>query len=576
MKRRIVLIISVLVVLSLLVTGIMTVTVANRQYREESKVYLSDLAELLAQEYRENSPDPAAFAANSARALNKVQRISIIARDGTVLGDSVSVGEFDDHSERPEIVEAFRSGSGQDIRYSETVGKQLMYVAKRLDENTVLRVSLALENDRDYITGIIFVCALTALACVALAVIFASRMTDRALRPLDRIQRDMNQIASGDYQEIAERSSYREFAPLLADMRDVSRRLRSYIESIEEQSRKMSSILVNMHEGLLLLDEQGTVLLSNPAANRIMTLPPDIDGRKIYPYLRRDGLTEQIQKTLGEDASSIFDVPIGSDYYRFYTNPVKSAAAAPAGGMIVIITNITKQKKVDQMRVDFVANVSHELKTPLTTIKGYAEMLGMGYAEDDEQRAKCYDAILRETDRLIHLTNDLLRLSELDEAGEAPEQTPERISLPQMAGEICEELAPLAQKKNVSLAWRGEGEIIAPRGRVFEMLYNLVDNAVNYNRDGGRVTVLIDTDTESATIRVEDTGIGIPKEECDRVFERFYRVDKSRSRKSGGTGLGLSIVRHIVMELGGEIELQSELDRGTVVTVKLKAAAPRA
>lgn len=484
-------------------------------------------------------------------------RITWIAADGEVLYDNkTDEAVMENHAEREEIAEALENGYGESTRYSTTLTRRQMYSALRLSDGSVIRLSIAQNTFLTLTLGMLQPIALILLAAVVIALLLASRLSKRIVEPLNRLNLD----------EPLKNEGYDEIAPLLRRIDAQQKEIRAQRDELKQRRREFDTVTDGMNEGLILLGSRGNILSINRAAISLLAADSDCVGKHIYVVCRAPALQALIaDASAGDRGERIIGIS-GRDF-SFTVNPV--SVHGEVVGMVLLIVDVTENVDAEKLRREFTANVSHELKTPLQTISGCAELLAGGIvkAEDTAQFAK---QIYSEAQRMITLIEDIIRLSHLDEGAEDMHR--ERLDLYTLAVGTVQNLQAEAENAGVHLSLSGEGVTIYGIPQLVGVLIaNLCDNAIKYNREGGSVSVTVRTEGDAAVLSVADTGIGIPPEDQDRIFERFYRVDKSRSKKVGGTGLGLSIVKHAAKLHGARISLQSTVGEGTTVTVRFPA-----
>lgn len=483
---------------------------------------------------------------------SSVFRYTLVSADGSVLYDTqASADRMENHSERKEIADALRTGHGNSSRYSSTLTERTLYEAVRLENGNVLRISATQITAGALLVGISPAIAITVLSAVLLAAFLSKRMADGIVRPLNELDLDHPE----------ENDSYEELTPLLKKLDKQHRQITSQMQVLKQKADEFRQITASMNEGLVLLNEQGKILSINHAAARLFGADSSAIGRDFLTLDRSESMNRAI-KTALRGKRCEFREERGEREYRFFITRIESGDMTV--GIVLLCLDVTETAFAERNRREFTANVSHELKTPLQSIIGSAELLESGLVKP-EDTARFVGNIKKEAARLVTLINDIIRLSQLDE-----ETTPVRepVELYGMAREVLDALAEPAAKKKVSLDLQGDPcEMTGNRRYLYEILYNLCDNAIRYNQEGGRVTVGLTQKDGTIALTVRDTGIGIPNEDQPRVFERFYRVDKSHSRETGGTGLGLSIVKHAVAYHGGSIRLDSTPGKGTAVTV---------
>ncbi len=481
-------------------------------------------------------------------------RITWIGTDGSVLYDSISdVDDMENHFEREEVKEALAEGYGESSRYSSTLTERYLYSAKRLPDGTVIRLSIA-QNSLVILTlGMLQPICIIFVAAVVLSAFLASRLSKKIVEPLNGL--DLDKPLNND--------GYDELSPLLRRIDTQQQQIKRQKEELKRKQSEFEAVTGGMAEGIILLNRKGTVLSINPAASKLFDTDSFAVGNSILSVNRSLALTELLHKAEdGKHAESIMG--FGNGKYQVAASPVVSNNEVI--GTVVLLLDVTEKEKAEQMRREFTANVSHELKSPLHTISGCAELLanGMVKQEDITDFSK---RIYTEAGRMIRLVEDIIKLSHLDEG--ADDMKREQTDLFLLADHVVTALLPEAEKAGVKIGLSGESAVLCGIPQMLDsIVYNLCDNAIKYNRKGGSVSVTVKNEDGFAVLSVADTGIGIPKEHQERIFERFYRVDKSHSKEIGGTGLGLSIVKHAARLHNAEIDLQSVVNSGTTVTVK--------
>ena len=480
-------------------------------------------------------------------------RVTWVAADGRVLFDSeVSADEMGNHADRSEIAEALETGSGESERYSATMTEKTLYMARRLADGSVLRVSSAFYTILTVALGSMQALFAILLAAIAVSVLLARRLSRRIITPLNTL----------DLQHPLDNDAYEELSPLLKRIDQQNRRIEAQVAELKRRQDEFSAVTRSMNEGLVLLNAENHVLSLNPAAMRLFNADEDCVGRDFVTVSRDVPVTNAVRDALSAGRGAA-QLERGERIYQIECSRIESDGAIL--GVALVAFDTTERAQAEQMKREFTANVSHELKTPLQSIMGSAELLENGLVKSEDQ-PRFIERIRSEAARLMALIEDIIRLSELDEGAAVPM---EAVDLLSVAKDAADTLQESANKKNVTLALEGESAPIqgAPR-LIYEIAYNLCDNAIRYNRAGGHVRVRVQPENGYALLEVADDGIGIPEEHQRRVFERFYRVDKSHSRASGGTGLGLSIVKHAAALHHAEIELKSEVGKGTTISVR--------
>lgn len=479
-------------------------------------------------------------------------RITLIDRDGTVLYDSmVDAAVLDNHADRDEVRAAMKDGTGMSVRYSTTFTEKSMNYALRLSDGRILRVSARQYTVITILLGMLQPILLIVFIAFLLTLALSSRVSKAIIEPINKLDLDVPE----------NNDTYEELTPLLKKIAQQKKLIGEQLADARKKQREFSLITENMSEGFLVIDQDANILTYNTAALKLLDIVPPADKSALF-FCRAKEFRDVISGALsGKRAENIMARDERS--YSLIANPVFEAEKVI--GAVIVILDITEREKRDALRREFTANVSHELKTPLTSISGFAELMKEGDVEAEhvvDFSASIYD----EAQRLITLVNDIIKLSELEDGSVSFER--ERVDLYELSEEIIGRLKNEADKKGVVFHLTGgRAEIMGVRRLLDEMLYNLCDNAIKYNREGGTADVIINETGESVNVMVRDTGIGIEAAHQDRVFERFYRVDKSHSKKVGGTGLGLAIVKHGAMRHHARISLKSAVGKGTAVSL---------
>lgn len=517
-----------------LVTGALYLLVHN-QLRSELVRLTDTLSSMLAAQ-----DDPVALLSGGIYA----ERVTLVDTDGTVLYESNrDVEGMENHLSRTEIDEALLSGEGYAVRTSSTLGEARLYYARRLANGMVLRVSGAQCTLLATLVSVLGWVIAGAAVCVLLAMLLARPLTTRLVKPINAI----------DLDHPLESDAYEELTPVLRRMDSQNVRIAAQMERLTAQRNELDAILGSMREGLVLLDSHHTVITMNTAACRLLQVEEHPIGKTMLAVTRCQELVELLDRGMGES-----DMKLGGRILYV------SVSVVEEGGMCILFQDVTDRITAEESRRQFSANVSHELRTPLTTISGYAELLSEGLVKAEDVR-EMGSRVLRESHRLLSLIEDILHLSRLDEGVTRELSICELLSI---ARTCCEKLHPLAEEKQIHLRVEGESQAVTgDRALLEEMITNLIENGIKYNHPGGHVQVTVGQRENRPWITVADDGVGIPPEHQPRVFERFYRVDKSRSKQSGGTGLGLSIVKHGALAHHAEVELSSQEGEGTQITL---------
>ncbi|MEE0755894.1 sensor histidine kinase [Allofournierella sp.] len=481
-------------------------------------------------------------------------RLTLIDADGTVLFDSdADPAQMENHADRPEVIQAIAEGAGESSRYSETLTEKTINCAILLENGQVLRISSTQYSSMALLASLTPSLLLVLIFAALVAVTIAYKLSQRLTKPLNEIDLEHPQVNQAPYEELK---------PLLRRLHHQNRQIREQIQQLQAQKRQFTAITDNMREGFLVLDADGLVLSYNSSATRLLQPEKPLDGHNIRDLTDEPDFLESLHGAQeGEHVESL--VPLHGRICQLFANPVYQESTLT--GIVLVLLDVTEQQEREGLRREFSANVSHELKTPLTSIAGIAEIMKSGMiapADVPHFAGKIYD----ESQRLIQLVRDIIRISQLDENN--IHDTPVPVELKKCAARNLSLLESAADAADVTLHLEGEEAVIQAVPAILdEMVYNLCENAVKYNKPGGSVTVTVRSDAAHVTLEVADTGIGIAPEHHSRVFERFYRVDKSHSKEIGGTGLGLSIVKHGAAFHHAQVELESALDKGTTVRI---------
>lgn len=481
-------------------------------------------------------------------------RLTWIDADGTVLFDSVADEKtMENHLGREEIRQAFETGTGSSVRTSDTLTEKTLYEATLLPDGTVLRISVSSASAAALGLGMLQPMLFIFFAALVLSAVLATAMAKKITDPLNRI----------DLEHPLENNAYEELAPLLRRIHQQHQQINGQLGALRQKTDEFQQITDNLREGLVLLDGNRRILSINPAARALFGADTTCVGKDFLTVERRHDISAAIEAALSGGHSALRTERDGREYQLDIS---RIASDGKPLGAVLLSFDVTEQAGAERSRREFSANVSHELKTPLQSIIGSAELIENGMVKQ-EDLPRFVGHIRSEAARLVALIEDIIRLSQLDEGEPMPT---EPVSLHTLSQDVQLALRSAAEAKDVTLSVVGDdGILVGVRRLLYEIVYNLCDNAIRYNVDGGSVEVRIADAPTQVTLTVADTGIGIPPEHQARVFERFYRVDKSHSRKSGGTGLGLSIVKHAVQLHHGKLDLQSDVNQGTRITVTL-------
>ncbi len=479
-------------------------------------------------------------------------RLTWVGADGIVLFDShADAAAMENHANREEIKEALVSGTGSSTRQSSTLTEQTIYEATRLEDGSVLRISVSRATALVLVLGMFQPIVIVLVIAIVLSAWLAQRMAKRVVEPLNKL----------DLDKPMENEAYEELSPLLHRIHAQHMEIKDQMRTLKHKQDEFDQITGNMKEALVLLDSTSRILSINPAARALFGADITCIGEDFLTVERKQNMRLALEETKAQGHSDFRDKKNGKEY-QFDLSRIDSDGKNH--GMVILAFDITEQVNAEKHRQEFTANVSHELKTPLQSIIGSAELMENGIVKPEDV-PRFIGHIRKEAARLVTLIDDIIRLSQLDEGTDMPR---EDVSLRVLSEEVCETLSDAARMKNVSLEVCGDdGVINGVRRLLYEIVYNLCDNAIKYNKPGGSVKVTVAQKSDEILLSVQDTGIGISPEHQDKVFERFYRVDKSHSKQSGGTGLGLSIVKHAVQYHHGKITVDSEAGKGTTISV---------
>lgn len=482
-------------------------------------------------------------------------RLTLVASDGTVLYDSeADAATMENHLDREEIREALQTGKGNGSRKSSTLTKMNYYEAVLLSDGTVLRIAVSGASMAVLMMGMLRWILVILVVSVIFAVLMAKRMAKKVTDPLNRL----------DLEHPLENDAYEELAPLLRRIHDQHKEIEDRLHDLRQSREEFAQVTSSMREGLVLLNRNHRVLSINPAAQTLFETDDSCVGEDFLKVDRRHDVNLAIESAMENGHAEVRAEKNGREY-QFDVSRISSDGAAL--GVVLLAFDVTEQASAERNRREFTANVSHELKTPLQSIIGSADLMENGLVQPEDM-PRFVGHIRTEAARLLALVNDIIRLSQLDEGVQM--QT-EEVSLLALSQEAVSSLAQEAEQKHVSISASGDdGRMTGVRRLLYEIVYNLCENAIKYNVENGSVEVHVAQTPETVVLTVRDTGIGIAPEHQSRVFERFYRVDKSHSKKSGGTGLGLSIVKHAAMYHNAEVDMKSAVGRGTTVTVTFR------
>lgn len=565
MKKRIYWVLLLLSAVGVLCASVLTLAVTSQHSMRQAEQYVSDLAKSVSQSY--DYVDEASYE-QILQGLPKVVRVTFITSDGTVLYDSdAEASKMENHLDRPEIQQAIQTGSGEDIRDSSTTESSTYYYALRLSDGNVLRLAQQYSSIRSMVLSSIPGIGVVMIILFGMALLLSRWLAQWMMKPVERAVHALDQAGVNT-------ESYAELKPFFSHIQAQDQEIHTQKEILEQEREILGIITNNMREGLLLISKDKNVVSVNPSAIHMLAgrvaEPSEFIGKNYLIVNRTQELHDCVTTALS-GGSLNDDFTMHGRVYHIYASPM--LRLGEVDGAVVIVLDETQQRMAERSRQEFSANVSHELKTPLTSISGYAEMMENGMVASMEDIRKFSGSIHKEALRLIALIEDIIRLSRIEEEAKEP-QSLEPVELDDLCEAVLESLEPVAKKAEVSLHLETcPAVLLGEDGMLSELVYNLCENAIKYNHPNGNVWLYLSQDDKEIEIRVKDDGIGIPEESRLRVFERFYRVDKSHSKQIGGTGLGLSIVKHVVEYHHGRVELDSALGVGTEIRVFLPKEA---
>ncbi len=553
MKNKIVLFNIIIIAISLLLVFFFGISVNKNTLSAEAGKNVVDITRIYAANYV--SPE------QTVKGVPEDIRVSVIDAEGKVISDSenVDVDKLGNHSDREEIIAAFQGEPKVVTRYSQSLGKDLVYYALKVttgDTFVFIRVSVAVESVNSYVVSNIVTMIFVLIVALTLSVIFSVIAANGLMKPLTEIRNNLASVRNGTYKEIVPSSGDQEINSMLVEINGISEKLQDSIFEARSDKEKLDYILSNISDGIVVLEKNGNISLINKNAARIFDAS-DFTGKN-YLLLSRDrAFTEGVSSALEGRKDSVFEMKFtGEAYYSV------SVRALERGLTVIVLSDITAVRNSEKMRSEFFANASHELKTPLTAIKGFNDIVSMTATQPDIKELS--GRIDKEVARIINLINDMLDLSMLESEKEPKK---EEVELSDVVKDVQGSLEILAKERGVSVKASGNGVVMMEREHAVELVKNLTENAIRYNEKGGHVEVDVSEDDKKVVLTVKDDGIGIEEEHLQRIFERFYRVNKSRSRETGGTGLGLSIVKHIAVLYGADVNISSTFGVGTTVTV---------
>lgn len=501
----------------------------------------------------------------------KNSRITIISKNGTVIADTdMESGRLENHSDRPEFITARMGRIGVNVRYSESLNFNMLYVAKKsINSDIIIRIAIPYSNKLVYIRTLLPTIIITTIITLILAMMISGKIVKKITEPLRELTAELLKIQSGEDLRL-KTYEYKELNAISRAINMLSERIEKAMDNIKDINRRTEYILDNMKDGLVFIDHNKNVIGINYSAKEIFDCINKKKYLNIIHYTRNLQIIDAVNDAIDLGKESDFDITLEDERIIavHVSRVMKGVIEKNHGGAIVLLIDVTTERKNEEMRQNFFDNASHELKTPITSIKGYSELLTSGLPYSEEQKNEFLMRIKKESDNITSLINDILSISRI-EAGKGKQDKTE-FNIKVMLDEMIKEFEPMLRENNIEInVFCGDIIINEEKSKFLTLFNNLISNAIKYNVKDGKVFVTVAYVNDKICIEVSDTGIGIPKVDQNRIFERFYRVDIGRSKKVGGTGLGLAIVKHIVNYYNGIITLESETDKGTTVKLEL-------
>lgn len=558
MKKKIIVTNVIIVVFALLVLFLSGISITKSIYKKQAEERIIDVANIYAENY--TSFDKV------VKNVPKDYRVTVVDKSGKVLSDSetADVSNMENHIDREEIVAALHGKSVAVTRRSDTTNKDMVYSAVKVnlssDDYVFVRVSTPVDSVNLYATSTILPNFYVLIAAIIAAVILSIVLTKSLVKPMAEIKNSLIALNNGTFTPSTPSEKDPEINKMMSEINDIGEKLSDTITTVSEDNKKLDYILNNVSDGIVVITADGNIEIMNDNAKLVFDVKNDAISSNYTVLSANEKFISAVSDAVNERINKVFEFTTAAhDVY------LTSIRCLDGGMTIIVLSDITAVKQGEEIRSEFFANASHELKTPLTAIKGFNDVIGMKSKDDDIRTLS--SKIDKEVNRVVSLIDDMLNLSKLETT-----KTPivEKVDLVAVAYDAEESISALARDKNVNIEISGEGTVDMEKDHAYELVKNLMENAVRYNEDGGHVIVSVDEKADKVTLKVKDDGIGIDEENQSRIFERFYRVNKSRSRETGGTGLGLSIVKHVAELYGAKITLSSTLGAGTEITVSFK------
>lgn len=558
MKKKIITLVVITVIFALVIVTSCFIGLVNISTIKDAKETLAIYNECVVREDYKDSKLLSLY-----KFKDNLVRFTVINKEGEVIFDN-EITKLDNHNNRQEIIDAFKNGSGSSVRYSESLSTSMVYVATKIDDNTVIRSSVPVNSIRVFTSGTLKYYIAIILLVFVLSLFLAVKLVKIIVYPINELQKVTSKIENGDLNKRAIIYNYDEIGFLAQTFNNIADQLEIRIIDSLDKKNKLEAILESMESGVIAIDNNENIILINSYSQKLFDLKEDNIGKKISDYIIDYDLINFIREIpeIGTKEIKLFH-PIEREL-RVKKSPIINYLNNSIG-IVITVQDITDIKRLENMRSEFVANVSHELKTPLTSIKGFSETLR--YVDDSETKNKFLDIIDKESERLTNLINDILILSNIENIHKMES---EYFNPGDVIENVLDMVKSQAYKKSIIIKYNDcfNSEILGSKDKFHQLAVNLIENAIKYSNENGVVKIDLTLEEQYFVFKVKDNGIGIPKNDIPRIFERFYRVDKSRSTR--GTGLGLAIVKHIVKLFNGEISVKSKVGRGSTFTVKIK------
>lgn len=558
MKKKIIVTNVIIVVFALLILFLSGISITKSIYKKQAEERIIDVANIYAENYTSSD--------KVVKNVPKDYRVTVVDKSGKVLSDSetADVSNMENHIDREEIVAALHGKPVAVTRRSDTTNKDMVYSAVKVDlsadDYVFVRVSTPVDSVNLYATSTILPNFYVLIAAIIAAVILSVVLTKSLVKPMAEIKNSLIALNNGTFTPSTPSEKDPEINKMLSEINDIGEKLSDTITTVSEDNKKLDYILNNVSDGIVVITANGNIEVMNDNAKLVFDVKNDAISSNYTVLSANEKFISAVSDAVNERINKVFEFTTAAhDVY------LTSIRCLDGGMTIIVLSDITAVKHGEEIRSEFFANASHELKTPLTAIKGFNDVIGMKSKDDDIRTLSA--KIDKEVNRVVSLIDDMLNLSKLETT-----KTPivEKVDLVAVAYDAEESISALARDKNVNVEISGEGTVEMEKDHAYELVKNLMENAVRYNEDGGHVFVSVDEKSDKVTLKVKDDGIGIDEENQSRIFERFYRVNKSRSRETGGTGLGLSIVKHVAELYDAKLTLSSTLGAGTEITVSFK------